>query len=130
MLKLDDALAASHAVIVAAETESLNISVAVCDELGRLHAFLKMDGSIDVLSGHEAMRRAIRSAVTGKPSEIGGAEKIRSSLESEGIGGSSSLGGLPAYDGETFLGSIGVAGAGPEICVRLAGIGIEKLTNR
>jgi uncharacterized protein GlcG (DUF336 family) len=127
LIKLAEALATSQVIVAAAAVEKRSISVAVCDELGRIHAFLKMDGSDDVLSGHEAMRRAIHAASTGNASSAGCSGKSMSSAEAEGIGGSSSPGGVPSYKLGELYGSVGVAGTDPDGCVRLAELGAYHL---
>ena len=60
-LNLRLAEAVAQAAINHAEHLCIAVSVAVCQAEGRIVAFRKMDGT-DVMSGHEAMRRAITAA--------------------------------------------------------------------
>ena len=81
----------------AATSQKICVSVAVCDEKGRIFAFLKMDGT-DVMSGHEAMRRAMTAAGAALPSELAGDQTNQATSTSmEGIGLSKQAGGLPLF---------------------------------
>ena len=129
MVTLETAVSAARCSIEAAKERDLVIAVAVCDELGRLKAFLKMDGSHEVLIGHEAMRRAIHAAALGAPSNDRSRPVRFGIVEAEGIGGSTEPGGLPCLlDGEV-VGSVGVAGADDAFCVQCAEAGVRALSS-
>ena len=101
--------------------------MAVCDELGRLKAFLKMDGTQEVFIGHEAMRRAIHAAAIGAPSDDASKPVRFGIVEAEGIGGSTQPGGLPCLRDGEVIGSVGVAGPDEAVCVRCAEAGVAAL---
>lgn len=124
-LRLAEAIA--QAAISHAEEQKLPVSVAVCDEEGRIFAFLKMDGT-DVMSGHEAMRRAMMAAGAEVPSELAGEGRNRATSASmEGIGLSRQAGGLPLISAGTCFGGIGVCGGTPDQAVECARVGVEAV---
>ena len=116
--------------MAAADEKDATVAVAVCDEHGRLKAFLKMDGTKEVMMGHEAMRRAIHAACTGAPSDDASKPVRQAIVEGEGIGGSTRPGGLPCLDDGEVIGSVGVAGADDAICVFCAQAGVAVLSTR
>ena len=127
MVTLENAVAAAERAIDAAKKKDAVVAVAVCDELGRLKAFLKMDGTQEVFIGHEAMRRAIHAAAIGAPSDDKSKPARFGIVEAEGIGGSTEPGGLPCLRDGRVIGSVGVAGADDAVCVQCAETGVAAL---
>ncbi len=120
----------AHAAITHAETIGIQISVAVCNEGGRIVAFLKMDGT-DVMSGHEAMRRAMTAAGAGVPSQLAGTSwNTTTSVSMEGIGLSGQTGGLPLISEKRCFGGIGVCGGTEEHEVACANAGVAAVPCR
>ncbi len=117
-MKLDLARATSiaNASLGKARELGVSVSVAVCNAEGRMIVFLKMDGT-GVLTGHEAMRRAI-GAVGSENQDARGdwKEDDRASLTStvvnEGLGCSHRPGGLALTVAGENLGAVGVCGDG------------------
>ncbi len=122
-VSLHSARCAAQAAIDFAEAQGEAICVAVCNVGGRLVAFFKMDGT-DALAGHEAIRRAISSAGTGRPSEMVATQAgSASSAALEGLGASNRPGGLPFLSNGECVGSIGVCGsAGSDVACARAGV--------
>ena len=109
-MRLQLAEAITHAATFRAKQLGICVSVAVCGDDGRIVAFLKMDGT-DVMSGHEAMRRAMTAAGAGMPSQSAADIKNTSTAASmEGIGLSRQAGGLPLISAGQCFGGIGVCG--------------------
>lgn len=129
-MRLQLAEAIAHAVTSYAEEQKLFVSVAVCDEQGRIFAFLKMDGT-DVMSGHEAMRRAMMAAGAEVPSELAGEGGNRATSASmEGIGLSRQAGGLPLLSAGTCFGGIGVCGGTLDQAVECARVGVDAIPHQ
>ena len=84
MITLEKAVAAAQRAIEAATRNDAVVAVAVCDEFGRIKAFLKMDGTQEVFIGHEAMRRAIHAAAIGAPSDDTSKPARQGIVEGEG----------------------------------------------
>lgn len=108
---------------------NLNISVAVCDNNGRLIAFNQMDRSRDWESDRCSIAKAVAAAVTGLPSD-----RFVEHMQQYGMRSTSSKGvvpprgqrgGLPIIESGVVEGGCGVSGAGTaeqdEECAR-AGI--------
>lgn len=126
-MRLQLAEAIAHAATSYAKEQKLSVSVAVCDEQGRIFAFLKMDGT-DVMSGHEAMRRAMTAAGAEVPSELAGDRRNRATCASmEGIGLSQQAGGLPLISAGTCFGGIGVCGGTSDQAVECAQVGVDAI---
>jgi uncharacterized protein GlcG (DUF336 family) len=71
-LNLNDANSIVNGAITKARELNVNVSVAVCDKLGRLIAFNRMDGAY-VTANRFAIGKAVVSAGTGLPSgEVAG----------------------------------------------------------
>ena len=125
-LTLTDAHRAIEAAIAKAEDFNIKISVAVCDDKGRLAAFARMDGAI--WAGiYGSQGKAVASSAFGRPSgEL--AERADSPIM-RGINAASgnhmimSLGAVPIiYDG-VVVGACGVGGGTgeqDEDCARAA----------
>ena len=127
-LRLAEAVA--HAATSHAEMIGIRVSVAVCNDDGRIVAFLKMDGT-DVMSGHEAMRRAITAAGAHMPSQLAGQGRNTStSAAMEGIGLSGQSGGLPLMSDKQCFGGIGVCGGTCEQEVACANAGVVAIPCR
>ena len=127
MVTLEKAVGAAQRAIDAAKKKDAVVAVAVCNKLGRLKAFLKMDGTQEVIIGHEAMRRAIHAAAIGAPSDDTSKPVRFGIVEAEGIGGSIEAGGLPCLRDGEVIGSVGVAGADDAVCVHCAEAGLLAL---
>jgi uncharacterized protein GlcG (DUF336 family) len=127
VLSLDDAMRAARSVIKQAQADGLSVAIALCTSQARIKLAVTMDESHDIMAGREAMRRAIHSASTGKPSDEPSPSRVRSFVEAEGLGGSTAPGGLPIHQGGDLIGSIAVAGADPAMCVTLAKIGVAAI---
>ena len=122
-MRLQLAETIAHAAIDHAEKIGARVCVAVCDDDGRIISFLKMDGT-DVMSGHEAMRRAVTAAGAHSPSEVvGDWRNTSASVAAEGIGLSTRAGGLPLMSAQQSFGGIGVCGGTSEQAVECASVG-------
>ena len=120
----------AHAATAHAEAIGIRVSVAVCGDDGRIVAFLKMDGT-DVMSGHEAMRRAMTAAGAGVPSQLAGAGwNTATSAALEGIGLSGQAGGLPLMSERRCFGGIGICGGTCEQEVACANAGVAAIPCR
>lgn len=120
-LRLAEAIA--QAAIFHAEKIGVRVCVAVCDDNGRIVAFMKMDGT-DVMAGHEAMRRAMTAAGAHSPSEVVGDGRNTSvSVAMEGIGLSRRPGGLPLMSAQQCFGGVGVCGGTSEQAVECSRAG-------
>lgn len=114
----------AHAATLCAAALDIRVSVAICGDDGRIVAFLKMDGT-DLLSGHEAMRRAMTAAGAGVASQLAGDCKGPSTSASmEGIGLSRQAGGLPLLSAQGCFGGIGVCGGTSDQAVECASAGL------
>lgn len=122
-MKLQLAQTIAHAATSRAEELEIRVCVAVCGDDGRIVAFLKMDGT-DVMSGHEAMRRAMTAAAAEAPSQLAGdCKSVAASASMEGIGLSHQAGGLPLMSAGRCFGGIGVSGATQDQVVECARAG-------
>ena len=124
-LNLASAEQSARAAMAHATSLGIAICVAVCDGQGRLTVFFKMDGTT-VLAGHEAIRRALTSAGTGRPSD-GAAHEFDSaqSASDEGFGTSFRPGGIPLVVDTEILGGVGICGGSTLQDVDCARVGMR-----
>ena len=116
-LTLDDGKRVVQAAIARAVALNIKISVAVCDEGGRLTAFSRMDGAIWA-STLGAQGKAIASAAFRRPSgdlaPRADSPIIRGIAAAEGGHLIPSQGGVPLSKGGEVVGACGVGGGTSE----------------
>ena len=94
---------------------SVNVSVAVCDNRGRLIALNQMDGSVSWEVDRSSMAKAVAAAVTGRPSDqlfepyVNGGPRLSSS--GNVVPPRGQRGGLPVVEEGVVQGGCGVSGA-------------------
>ena len=99
------------AAITKARQLNVNVSVAVCDEQGRLIALSRMDGAY-AEANRFSIGKAIASAGTGLPSgEVKGIIDSRADIVREGTPPIGIRGGLPIFREDLIEGACGVDGA-------------------
>jgi len=108
-------LAEAHSIVDAAIAKArqlnVNVSVAVCDERGRLIALSRMDGAY-AEANRFSIGKAIASAGTGLPSgEVKGIIDSRAEILGEGAPPIGIRGGLPIFRNNLIDGACGVDGA-------------------
>jgi uncharacterized protein GlcG (DUF336 family) len=119
-----------HAIRRAKELD-VNISVAVCDNRGRLIALNQMDGSLGWEADRSSMGKAVAAAITGLPSDrLSQYMQTNGSLQhsfSHAVMPRARRGGLPVLEEGVVQGGCGVSGAATaeqdEECAR-AGIAV------
>ena len=115
MLTLLKALKIVDRAIRRARELDVNISVAVCDDTGRLIALNQMDRSRDWESDRSSMGKAVAAAVTGLPSDrlIEHQRKFGMRLSSHNniVHPRGQRGGVPIIEGGVVQGGCGVSGA-------------------
>jgi uncharacterized protein GlcG (DUF336 family) len=136
MLSLLKARTIADQAIQRARELDVNISVAVCDNTGRLIALNQMDGSRDWESDRSSMGKAVAAAVTGLPSD-----RLMEHLREHGLRSTSrnnvipplgQRGGLPVVDENRVVqGGCGVSGSATaeqdEECARAGIAGIDAM---
>lgn len=132
MLSLSKARMIVDRAIRRAQELDLNVSVAVCDNTGRLVALNQMDRSRGWESDRCSMGKAVAAAVTGLPSDrlIEHMQKfgMRSTSCSNVVPPRGQRGGLPIIEGGVVQGGCGVSGAAtPEQDEECAMAGIAAL---
>ena len=112
-LTLAEANLIVRGAIERAQQLNLNVSVAVCNERGRLIAFNRMDGTSEDIS-HLSIGKAIESAGSGLPSAnavVGLEHTPVDTVVGESAPVTCERGGLPILRAGEIEGACGVAGA-------------------
>ncbi len=97
---------------------NVNVSVAVCDNRGRLIALSQMDGSVSWQADRSSMSKAVAAAIMGRPSDQlfdylrKGGPRLSSSYNVAPPRGQ--RGGLPVIEAGVVQGGCGVSGAAIE----------------
>ena len=112
-LSLAEANSIVSAALAKARQLNINVSVAVCDQLGHLIALNRMDGAYATVN-RSSIGKAVVSAGTGRPS--GEVAAIVShppvdTVAGEAVAAVRIRGGLPILRGGEIEGACGVAGA-------------------
>ena len=95
---------------------NVNVSVAVCDNRGRLITLSQMDGSVSWQVDRSSMSKAVAAAIMGRPSDQlfeylrKGGPRLSSSYNVAPPRGQ--RGGLPVIEAGVVQGGCGVSGAG------------------
>jgi glc operon protein GlcG len=126
-LTLEEANRAIQGALAKAQELSVKVSVAVCDQSGRLVAFQRMDNAI-LASLFASQGKAITSVTVGRPSGDAPDNPTLASIVAA-VGGAfvPGKGGVPLIRGGIVVGACGVAGATwdqDEVCARA---GAEQL---
>ena len=129
-LSLEIADGIARAAIAHSSRTNSHICVAVTNAQARIVVFFKMDRT-HAMDGHEAMRRAITSASTGRVSQDAGVvPRGPSSVGDEGIGLSQRPGGLPLVREGRLIGAIGVCADEDHAALSCAQAGVDALTHQ
>ena len=129
-LTLPEANRIVRAAVAKAEEMNVKLSVAVCDETGRLLAFNRMDGAI-WLGAYAAEGKAVASAGLGRASsELAGLAEspVFAALQAmEGGHLVPAQGALPIRKGGELVGAVGASGGTGQEDEDCARAGLESL---
>jgi glc operon protein GlcG len=132
MLTLLNAREIINGALLRAGELNLNVSVAVCDNTGRLIAFNRMDGCVGWEADRSSMGKAVAAAITGRPSDqlieqLAKAAPQRPSHNNV-VPPRAQRGGLPVVEAGVVQGGCAVSGAlRPEQDEECARAGIAAL---
>ena len=127
-LTLAEANRMIQAALAKAEELNLKLSVAVCDESGRLKAFNRMNGCMWI-STYAAQGKAVASAGLGRPSGDVSADSpiIQVLMAIEGGHMVPAQGALPVFRGGELIGALGASGGTSQEDEDCARVGVNAL---